>query len=210
MTNTMYLMIIAGCLCFANWRFSAAEETSIMNTDKSVKTNPIVVIKTNLGEMKAELYADKAPITVKNFLQYLTEGQYDHTVFHRVIPGFMIQGGGFTQDLKQKATHAPIQNEADNGLLNLRGTLAMARTSDVNSATSQFFINVVDNPFLNFKEKSSAGYGYCVFGKITEGMAVADKISKVAAATQGGHQNVPVQPVEIVSISLQPVGADKK
>lgn len=197
--RTVYLTLIAGCLSVASWCFSA-EEASIVNQSNKIK-NPIVLMKTNQGDLKIELFADKAPATVKNFLQYVNEGFYAHTIFHRVIPGFMIQGGGFTKDLKQKTTHAPVQNEAENGLLNLRGTLAMARTSDINSATSQFFINSVDNSFLDFKGKSSQGYGYCVFGKITEGIDVSEKISKTATATQGQHQNVPVQPIEIISIT---------
>lgn len=162
------------------------------------KGNPVVTMKTSMGTIKIELFADKAPETVANFLQYVKDGHYNHTIFHRVIPSFMIQGGGFTKDMKQKSTKPAIKNEADNGLKNVRGTLAMARTSDVNSATSQFFINTVDNDFLDFRDKTSRGYGYCVFGKVTDGMDVVDKIEGVKTTTQGPHQNVPVEPVEIL------------
>jgi len=160
-----------------------------------------IVIETNLGNMTAELYDDKAPITVSNVLAYVDAKYYDQTIFHRVIDGFMIQGGGFTKDMVQKKTNAPIKNEADNGLRNERGTLAMARTMIVDSATSQFFINLTDNnSFLNFKSKTDAEYGYCVFGKVIEGMDVVDKIAKVQTGFAGRHQNVPTEPVVILSV----------
>ena len=165
-------------------------------------TNPTVTLKTSLGDITIELYADKAPISVKNFLEYVTGEHYDGTIFHRVIPGFMIQGGGFTADMRQKPTKAPIKNEADNGLGNERGTLAMARTGVVDSATSQFFINVVNNTFLNFKDKTPQGYGYAVFGKVTAGMDVVDKICAVPTSNSGMHQNVPIAPVSILKASL--------
>ncbi len=152
--------------------------------------HPVVVLETSLGTIELELDAEKAPISVENFLAYVDAGHYDGTLFHRVIPGFMIQGGGFDQSMKQKPTRGPIKNEADNGLTNQRGTVAMARTSDVNSATSQFFINVVDNGFLNH---SGRDFGYAVIGKVTSGMDVADKI----AAVKRGAQDVPVEPVVI-------------
>ena len=139
-----------------------------------------VLIKTSMGDITAELDADKAPLTVANFLSYVKDGSYDGTIFHRVMPGFMIQGGGFTPDMQQKPTRAPVKNEADNGLKNLRGTLAMARTNVVDSATSQFFINVVDNAFLDFKAATQQGYGYAVFGKVTDGMDVVDAIVAVS------------------------------
>lgn len=157
----------------------------------------MVVIKTNKGDIKVELNEKKAPVTVKNFLAYVDAGHYDGTIFHRVIDGFMIQGGGFTKEMRQKPTRAPIANEAANGLGNERGTIAMARTSDVNSATSQFFINVVNNTFLNHRDKSAQGFGYCVFGKVTEGMDVVDAIKSVRTAAQ----DVPVETVEILSIT---------
>ncbi|MBP7638456.1 MAG: peptidyl-prolyl cis-trans isomerase [Kiritimatiellae bacterium] len=160
-----------------------------------------IVIETNLGALTAELYPDKAPVTVSNMLAYIDAKYYDETIFHRVIDGFMIQGGGFTRDMAQKKTNAPIKNEADNGLRNERGTLAMARTMVVDSATSQFFINLTDNSgHLNFKAKTDAGYGYCVFGKVIEGMDVVDKIAKTPTGFSGRHQNVPLEPVVITSI----------
>lgn len=158
--------------------------------------NPVVLMKTSKGDIKIELDAEKAPATTENFLKYVKEGHYDGTVFHRVIPGFMIQGGGYAPDLKEKKTGSPIKNEATNGLKNDRGTIAMARTSDPHSATAQFFINLVDNDFLNNKD-TGAGYGYAVFGKVTEGMDVVDEIAKVSTANKGMHQNVPVEPVVI-------------
>ncbi len=165
-------------------------------------TNPTVKMTTSLGEITIELYADKAPISVKNFLDYVERGFYDGTIFHRVIPNFMIQGGGFTADMSQKPTGAPIKNEADNGLKNERGTLAMARTMVVDSATCQFFINTVNNTGLNFKSKMPQDYGYAVFGKVTAGMEVVDKIAAVATGNRGGHQNVPLEAVTITSATL--------
>ncbi|HHQ48100.1 MAG TPA: peptidyl-prolyl cis-trans isomerase [Acidobacteria bacterium] len=147
--------------------------------------------------MVLELDTAKAPVTVENFLRYVREGFYDGTVFHRVIPGFMIQGGGFTAAMEKKRTHPPIKNEAGNGLANLRGTIAMARTSQVNSANSQFFINVVDNHFLDHRDNSPRGYGYCVFGKVVEGMDVVDAIAKVKTGVSHGMRDVPVEPVII-------------
>ncbi len=164
--------------------------------------NPTVKMTTSLGEITIELYADKAPISVKNFLDYVERGFYDGTIFHRVIPNFMIQGGGFTADMSQKPTGAPIKNEADNGLKNERGTLAMARTMVVDSATCQFFINTVNNTGLNFKSKMPQDYGYAVFGKVTAGMEVVDKIAAVATGNRGGHQNVPLEAVTITSATL--------
>src|SRR5262245_46402751 len=161
--------------------------------------NPSVVITTSSGTMKVELFEDKAPITVKNFLSYVDENFYDNTVFHRVIATFMIQGGGFEPGMKQKKTKAAIKNESSNGVSNKRGTLAMARTNDPDSATAQFFINVVDN---NFPDKAQArdGAGYCVFGKVTEGLDVVDKIKAVKTGTKSGHQDVPLQDVTIQTI----------
>jgi len=160
----------------------------------------MVVMETSEGTIKIELWADKAPITVRNFLRYVDDGFFDGTVFHRVIRDFMIQGGGLASDLKSKATRDPIKNEASPELKNERGTLAMARTSMINSASSQFFINVVDNDFLNQKDKTPMGFGYAVFGKVVEGMDVVDKIKDVPTSTQGQFENVPVKPVVITSI----------
>ena len=162
--------------------------------------NPTVKMSTSLGDVTIELFADKAPISVANFLAYVDANFYDGTIFHRVIPNFMIQGGGFTADMAQKSTRGQIKNEADNGVLNTRGTLAMARTAVVDSATSQFFVNTTDNGFLNFKGKNPQGYGYAVFGKVIKGMDVIDQIEKVKTANKGPHQNVPVEAVTILSI----------
>ncbi len=165
--------------------------------------NPVVVLQTSKGVIKVELDAAKAPKTVESFLAYTGEGFYDGTIFHRVIPGFMVQGGGFTPDMRQKATHAPIKNEAGNGLKNLRGTLAMARTGVVDSATAQFFINVADNDFLNHRDDSPRGFGYAVFGKVIEGMDVVDKIVAVPTGSVGGHGDVPTEPVTIIKATVQ-------
>jgi len=166
--------------------------------------NPKVVLETSLGRIVLELDAAKAPKTVANFLGYVKSGHYDGTIFHRVIPGFMIQGGGMTADMGEKRTGAPIPNEADNGLKNERGTVAMARTSDPNSATAQFFINSVDNKFLNHSGKTTQGWGYAVFGKVVEGMDVVDKISAVKTGNKGGHQNVPLEPVTLTKATILP------
>lgn len=166
------------------------------------ESHPKVLIKTNKGDIKLELYSDKAPITVKNFLEYVKNGHFKNTIFHRVIDNFMIQGGGFTKDMQQKPTLAPIFNEAANGLKNTRGTVAMARTSDINSATAQFFINVVDNSFLDYKSNSPREFGYCVFGKITDGLDVVDVIKNVRTGTAGGHQDVPKETIEILDVSV--------
>jgi peptidyl-prolyl cis-trans isomerase B (cyclophilin B) len=161
--------------------------------------NPKVEFDTSKGNLIIELYPDNAPVTVKNFLAYVDAGFYDGTIFHRVIPNFMIQGGGFTADMNQKPTNAPIKNEADNGLKNERGTLAMARTPDPDSATGQFFINSVDNDFLNFKSKTPQGWGYAVFGKVIDGLEVVDAISAVETGNRGGHGDVPVEPIVVNS-----------
>lgn len=161
-----------------------------------------VELKTNMGRITLELYPDKAPQTVENFLQYVRDGFYNGTVFHRVIPNFMIQGGGFTTDFVQKKTRASIRNEAANGLKNALGTVAMARTSDPHSATAQFFINIADNDFLNFTAPTQQGYGYCVFGKVIRGMDVVDKIAGVATGNRPPHSDVPLQPVIIERASI--------
>jgi len=167
------------------------------------KGNPMVVLSTSLGDIKIELYQDKAPVTVQNFLEYVKSGYYDGTIFHRVIPGFMVQGGGMTDDMRDKreGQRAAIKNESSNGLKNDTGTLAMARTSAPDSATSQFFISVKDNTFLN-KENAADKVGYAVFGKVVEGMDVVKKIEQVKTATKGPHQNVPVDSVVIKSAKV--------
>lgn len=159
--------------------------------------NPRVAFETSKGRIVVELFADKAPRSVENFLAYVHSGHYDGTVFHRVIPGFMIQGGGFTPDMSQKPTRAPIQNEADNGLSNRRGTLSMARTGEPHSASSQFYVNLVDNSGLDHRDKSPQGWGYAVFGQVVEGMDVVDAIAGVRTGTRSFHQNVPVEPVVV-------------
>ena len=159
--------------------------------------------RTSQGTITLELYADKAPASVENFLAYVDAGFYDGTIFHRVIEKFMIQGGGFDADMKQKKTNAPIRNEADNGLKNDTGTIAMARTSDPNSATAQFFINVKDNDFLNHTAPTTQGWGYAVFGKVTDGMDVVHAIEKVDTAIRSGMQDVPSETVTINKVTVQ-------
>jgi peptidyl-prolyl cis-trans isomerase B (cyclophilin B) len=161
-----------------------------------------VMMTTTVGPMTIELDADSAPKTVENFLSYVADGFYDGTIFHRVIDNFMIQGGGFTADMEQKSTQAPIENEANNGLNNQRGTIAMARTQDPHSATAQFFINVQDNDFLNHTGENMQGWGYAVFGKVTDGEDVLDKIRGVQTGSQAGHQDVPVEPIIIESAAI--------
>lgn len=162
----------------------------------------MIILHTNMGEIKLELYADKAPNTVENFLEYVNQGFYENTIFHRVIDGFMVQGGGFDTDFAQKDTMAPIENEANNDVSNDVGTIAMARTSDPHSASSQFFINLVDNKFLNHTSESPEGWGYCAFGKVTEGMDVVHKIAKVETGNKQGHQDVPVEDVVIEKVEV--------
>ncbi|HBZ29696.1 MAG TPA: peptidyl-prolyl cis-trans isomerase [Nitrosomonas nitrosa] len=157
----------------------------------------MIKLHTNYGTITIELDSDKAPVTAQNFLEYVNSGHYDNTLFHRVIDGFMIQGGGFEPGMKQKKTLAPIKNEAANGLKNDAYTIAMARTSDVDSATSQFFINVSNNSFLNYSAPTPQGFGYCVFGKVVEGKDVVDKIKQVKTGDYAGHQNVPLEDVVI-------------
>ncbi|MEM7405267.1 MAG: peptidylprolyl isomerase [Pseudomonadota bacterium] len=161
-----------------------------------------VRLSTNLGDIDIELDADKAPETVQNFVQYVQDGHYDGTIFHRVIPGFMVQGGGFTADMDQKSTRAPVKNEADNGLKNNVGTLAMARTQDPHSASAQFFINVEDNEFLNFSAPTRQGWGYCVFGKVSAGMDVVDQMTDVPTGSRGMHNDVPKEDIVINTASV--------
>jgi cyclophilin family peptidyl-prolyl cis-trans isomerase len=186
----IFSLFLALCSCQPN---PTKKETNM--------SNPIVTMRTTLGNIQIELYAAKAPITVENFLRYVDEKHYDHTIFHRVIDGFMIQGGGMNSDMKEKSTHAPIRNEAENRLSNQVGTIAMARTSDVHSASSQFFINVADNTFLDHRSPTPSGYGYCVFGKVISGMDVVNKIKAAKTATKRGHENVPIQSIEILEIT---------
>jgi len=176
---------------------TAATQVSAKKTEAEAPANPVVVLETSMGTIRLELYPGKAPVTVENFLSYVREGFYDGLIFHRVIDNFMIQGGGFTPDLEKKPTKSAIANEAANGLKNERGTLAMARTSAIHSATSQFFINVKDNAFLDHRDKTPRGYGYCVFARVVEGMDVVDQIRQVKTTTQGMYKDVPETPVVI-------------
>lgn len=175
----------------------------------ALAANPKVELKTSMGAIVLELYPENAPKTVENFLQYVKDGFYDGTIFHRVIPGFMVQGGGFTPNLQQKPTRAVIRNEAGNGLRNAVGTVAMARTADPHSASAQFFINVAENDFLDFKSADDKGYGYAVFARVTSGMDVVERIVKVPTSTVGPHQNVPRQPVLIERARLLPDASTK-
>lgn len=175
--------------------------SSISSSALAAKGDPHVLLTTSAGNIEVALDSQKAPVTVKNFVNYVNNGFYSNTVFHRVIPGFMIQGGGFNADMTQKATNAPIKNEADNGLENTRGTIAMARTADKDSATSQFFINIADNAFLNHGQRD---YGYAVFGKVVKGMDVADKIAQAQTHDVGPYQNVPSKAIVILSAKVLP------
>ena len=166
-------------------------------------TNPRVHLQTTLGLIVIELDSQAAPKTVDNFLQYATSGFYNQTIFHRVIKGFMIQGGGLTPDMNKKKTSASVVIEADNGLKNIRGSIAMARTMNPNSATAQFFINTVDNRNLDFTAKTTQGWGYCVFGHVVEGLETVDKIEKVATTTRGGRRDIPADPVIIKSVTVE-------
>ena len=185
-TTTVYVLIFLSLLIFAG---SAISED----------INPKVELKTSKGSIVLELYVDNAPETVKNFMAYVDAKYYDGTIFHRVIPNFMIQGGGFTPDMKRKTTQAPIKNEADKGLKNDRGTIAMARTGDPHSATAQFFINTKNNDFLNHRDKTQQGWGYAAFGRVVEGMKTVDAISAVKTRAVGGFRDVPEEPVVIIS-----------
>lgn len=177
--------------------------------EASSKVNPskrknMIKLETNLGDITIELDSEKAPLTTRNFLEYVNSGYYDNTLFHRVIDGFMIQGGGFEPGMKQKQARAPIQNEAANGLKNEKYTIAMARTSDVHSAAAQFFINVADNASLNYTSSTPRGFGYCVFGRVVDGKDIVDKIKKVKTGSRSGHQDVPLEDVVVLKASVAP------
>jgi peptidyl-prolyl cis-trans isomerase A (cyclophilin A) len=169
----------------------------------SAQSNPVVVMETNKGSIKIEVWEDKAPISAANFLRYVDESYYDGLIFHRVIPGFMAQGGGFSEDMVQKSTFESIKNEASAALPNKRGTLAMARTNVVDSATSQFFINLVDNDFLNHTDNTPRGFGYAVFAEVIEGMEIVDSMATVETINKRGHQNVPVEPIVMTRVTRQ-------
>ena len=193
-------MVVFQCGCDENGAAGRGREQPAGDLAKKPAGNPVVVVETSEGTIRIELDAEKAPISVKNFLQYVDQGFYDGTIFHRVMDGFMIQGGGFTPDMQQKPTHATIKNEAQNGLENRIGTVAMARTPDPHSASAQFFINVKDNDFLNHTAPTARGWGYCVFGKVVDGMEVVNRIKTVRTGTVAGMENVPVTPVVIKTV----------
>jgi cyclophilin family peptidyl-prolyl cis-trans isomerase len=177
---------------------------AVLAASPALAADPRVELKTNRGLIVLELYPEKAPKTVANFLQYVKDGHYAGTTFHRVIDGFMIQGGGFDKDMRQKPTRPPVENEAGNGLKNDVGTIAMARTPDPHSASAQFFINLKNNDFLNYREPTPQGYGYTVFGKVVAGMDIVERIAKSPTGNAGPHQNVPREPIVIESASILP------
>ena len=181
-------------------KFTEETKEGMASIMAETQTNPMVIIETSMGTIKAKLWTDKTPVTVANFLSYVDKGYFDGLIFHRVIEGFMIQGGGFGADMQQKATDKPIKNEAATGKPNDKGTLAMARTGVVDSATSQFFINLTDNDFLNHKSNNPQEFGYCAFGEVVEGIEVVEAIGQVKTHSAGGYDDVPVEAVEIKSI----------
>jgi cyclophilin family peptidyl-prolyl cis-trans isomerase len=185
-----------------DFRVKKFESFNFTEEEKIMAANPVVSMSTSLGEVRVEILLDQAPLTAKNFLDYVNDKFYDGLIFHRVIPGFMIQGGGFDEQMREKQAKTAVKNEAANGLKNDTGTLAMARTSVVDSATCQFFINVKNNDFLNHQNPSPQGFGYAVFGRVTEGMEVVQKIEKVKTGSRGMHQDVPVQSVVIQSMRV--------
>lgn len=192
------LFFISSTVCYA----AADKKAEEKSTGVKMSTNTKVKIETTMGDITIELDAKNAPISTENFLSYVKEGFYDGTIFHRVIPNFMVQGGGMTPDMAEKETKATIKNEANNGLLNDRGTVAMARTNEPHSASSQFFINVKDNAFLNFTAENMQGWGYAVFGKVTEGMDIVDKIVAVERGNLGFHQDVPKEAIIMNKVSI--------
>jgi cyclophilin family peptidyl-prolyl cis-trans isomerase len=199
-----HLVIVALLSTFLGPAAASALEAQVSQAPAETPApgNPVVAISTSFGEITVELFKDRAPVSVDNFIRYMAEGFYEGTVFHRVKKGFMIQGGGYTPDLTEKPTHAPIQNEATNGLRNVRGTIAMARRMSLRSATSQFYINVVDNRMLDHVGFSPDEFGYAVFGRVLTGMDVVDRIASVPTKTQGEMEDVPVEPVVIKSVRV--------
>jgi Peptidyl-prolyl cis-trans isomerase (rotamase) - cyclophilin family len=202
LSTRTFSFVCAASLAFGLGGAAQAAPSNSTQGKTAMSTTPRVKLHTNMGDMVIELNAEKAPKTVENFLSYVKEGFYDNTIFHRIINNFMIQGGGFDVGMKQKSTHAAIENEADNGLKNDRYTLAMARTGDPHSATAQFFINVADNEFLNFTSPTANGWGYAVFGKVVEGTDVVDKIKEVKTGNKGFHQDVPLEDVILEKASI--------
>jgi peptidyl-prolyl cis-trans isomerase B (cyclophilin B) len=193
MTKRLFLTLQLAFLTLVISPIANAEALS----EVKISQNPQVLIETSMGNIMIELYPDKAPLSVENFLAYVNEGFYDGTIFHRVIPNFMVQGGGFGEDMQKKITRAPIQNEADNGLRNKIGMVSMARTNDPHSASAQFFINVAQNSFLDFREKTDRAYGYAVFGRVTQGMKVVNQIRKVKTGFKNGFGDVPMETIII-------------
>ena len=200
MSFVLALVLIAAPAAFSQ---EAPAQEAPAQEAPAQQAAPQVTIQTSMGPITIELYPDKAPNTVKNFLNYVDDSFYDGTIFHRVIPGFMVQGGGFTPDMNKKRTQGPLLNEADNGLKNDRGTLAMARTNDPHSATAQFFINVVDNDSLNHTSKTARGWGYTVFARVIEGMEIVDAISKVPTGVKNRMRDVPQEPVMLEKVTLK-------
>lgn len=200
--KALLALAAAGIMVAAVWAWFGLKEAPPKAKIETQGGINMIKLETNKGDILLSLDAEKAPETAANFVQYVRDGHYDGTIFHRVINGFMIQGGGFDKDMNQKETRAPIKNEADNGLKNAAYTIAMARTSDPNSATAQFFINVKDNDFLNFSSRSPQGWGYAVFGKVTGGQEVVDAIKTVKTGNRGFHQDVPVEPVVILKATV--------
>lgn len=198
-----FFMLLTGCNAQEPAKTEKATESKTeMKTGEKMSANPIIKMETSKGTMTIELDAEKAPLSAANFVSYVEDGFYDGLIFHRVIPGFMVQGGGMKPDMSEKPNKAPIKNEANNGLKNLRGTLAMARTNDPHSATSQFFINLKDNGFLDYTSESPSGWGYAVFGKVTDGLDVIDEIEKVKTGNHGHHGDVPLEPVTIIKATV--------
>lgn len=196
-------MVLTASAHASNGTNTSKENTKKANTPATITPdNVIATMKTNLGDIQLELFTSLAPDTVKNFIEYAESGFYNGTIFHRVIDGFMIQGGGFDQNMQRKVTRSPIINEANNGLKNTLGTIAMARTSDPHSATAQFFINVKDNPNLDFSKQSIRGWGYAVFGQVTQGMEVINRIRKTQTVNYQRYQNVPKTPITIQSVTI--------
>jgi len=199
--NILSLSVVITAI-FSLVLFTTVKGEKTMNDETS--SNPVVIIETTMGNITVELDAENAPNSTANFLAYVEDGYFTDTTFHRVIPNFMVQGGGITADMSDKPSkHAPIQNEANNGLKNDRGTLAMARTGDPHSATSQFFINHKDNDFLNFKSETPQGWGYAVFAKVTDGMDIVDDMAAVKTGNKGGHQDVPLETITITGVKKQ-------
>ena len=201
MKNIIKYLVITTIIFLNNG--ANAEMTTNTYQEKGYGKDRVISIKTTYGDIVIELYDDKAPITSENFKKYIESGYFTDTIFHRVIKGFMIQGGGFTAEMSEKDSMPPIQNEANNGVSNARGTIAMARTPDPHSASSQFFINLKDNNFLDFTAETSQGWGYCAFGKVFEGMDILDKIALVDTGSYGAHQDVPKEPITINEIIIE-------